>query len=52
MTYMIRGLWPDDHFWWSNEDGWVDKESADTFSDHERQTLRLPRGGEWTDDLG
>lgn len=32
---------------WSNELGWVDKESADVFSLEERMTLELPVGGAW-----
>lgn len=33
--------------WWSNLIGWVDKLSADRFSNHEHNTLRLPMEGEW-----
>ncbi len=32
---------------WSNEFGWVDAESGDTFTAHERETLSLPIDGEW-----
>jgi hypothetical protein len=33
--------------YWSNSDGWVDKISADKFTDHEKATLNLPIGGMW-----
>jgi hypothetical protein len=33
--------------YWSNRDGWVDRQSAGIFSDAERKRLRLPIGGEW-----
>jgi len=33
--------------YWSNADGWVDRGSADIFTDAERGTLNLPMGGEW-----
>lgn len=32
----------DEPLWWSNEDGWVDEASATTFTDREREYLRLP----------
>jgi hypothetical protein len=31
---------------WSNEDGWC-KETFDTFTDEERDTLNLPIDGVW-----
>lgn len=35
--------------YWSNEDGWVDKDSATLFTDDERKTLTLPQGAHaWT----
>lgn len=33
---------------WSNANGWGDLESATRFTQHERDTLRLPPGGAWT----
>jgi hypothetical protein len=30
--------------YWSNEDGWVDKESATIFSEEELKTMNLPIG--------
>jgi hypothetical protein len=33
--------------YWSNKDGWVDRPSADVFSDSEKETLNLPYGGRW-----
>ncbi len=33
--------------YWSNEDGWVSKHSADKFSLADTSNLRLPTGGEW-----
>ena len=32
---------------WSNEDGWTDRDSATVFTAQERDTLRLPLGGMW-----
>lgn len=32
---------------WSNEDGWVDRDSADTFTDPDHRILNLPDGGRW-----
>ena len=37
-----------DSVYWSNALGWVDLDSADTFSALERETLNLPMGGFWT----
>ena len=36
-----------DPLYWSNEQGWVDKESAGRFTYSERCTLRLPIHGAW-----
>jgi hypothetical protein len=33
--------------YWSNEFGWTWVESADVFTDDERNTLNLPMGGTW-----
>lgn len=33
--------------YWSNVDGWVDRESADVFIEAERASLTLPIGGQW-----
>lgn len=33
--------------WWSNEDGWVDKESATIFTYAETKNLNLPMHGRW-----
>lgn len=36
-------------YYWSNDDGWVDYESATLFSDDEKETLRPPIGAAaWT----
>lgn len=32
---------------WSNEDGWVDKESATRFTTKQRENLNLPDEGRW-----
>ena len=32
---------------WSNNDGWVDFESATVFSLNDRYVLNLPIGGDW-----
>lgn len=38
-----------DRLYWSNEDGWVDYESATLFTNMERQCLRAPEGAAyWT----
>lgn len=34
-------------FYWSNAWGWVDEQSADSFTIDERATLALPIGGHW-----
>lgn len=39
----------DGPLYWSEESGWVDLESADTFSDREKESLSQPIGGEWVD---
>jgi hypothetical protein len=47
-----QGAWvigSDDGLFWSNEDGWVDKDSATKFSTYERQMLRLPLDGKWVE---
>jgi hypothetical protein len=33
--------------YWSSRRGWVDRESAERFTDADRQFNRLPRGGQW-----
>lgn len=33
--------------YWSNDLGWVDKDSADEFTSDERNKLNLPMGGSW-----
>lgn len=45
MNYRIQS--DADDTYWSNADGWVDIKSADLFTQHERDTLRLPMGGLW-----
>jgi len=32
---------------WSNNDGWVDKDSADRFTEEQKENLNLPDGGKW-----
>lgn len=44
LPYLVRN---DDGDYWSNENGWVDLESADLFTFTERRTLDLPIGGTW-----
>jgi hypothetical protein len=36
-----------DGLYWSNSDGWVDKGSADKFTDEEKAMFNLPMGGMW-----
>jgi hypothetical protein len=33
--------------YWSNADGWVDRESADKFDEGDRMMLCLPMGAKW-----
>lgn len=44
--YLIRST-EEAETYWSNQDGWVDIESATEFTDEERHSLNLPMGGEW-----
>ena len=37
----------DDELYWSNEDGWVDINSSDIFTDEERNKVNLPMEGRW-----
>ena len=37
----------DDSLFWSNEYGWVDYYSADSFDDDEHKVLNLPANGKW-----
>lgn len=39
----------DRDLFWSNDDGWTDRESADVFKEIETGTLNLPMDGEWVD---
>ena len=52
MTWLIKSK--DRYFtetlYWSNDHGYVDKESATRFTDDEKHTLRLPLEGEWQED--
>lgn len=34
-------------FYWSNADGWVDRDSSDLFSHDEKENMSLPMYGEW-----
>jgi hypothetical protein len=33
---------------WSNDDGWVDQGSKTLFYAHEKLTMNLPVGGQWS----
>lgn len=33
--------------YWSNENGWVESDCADRFTESEKKRLNLPIGGEW-----
>lgn len=37
----------DEDAYWSNDEGWVDIESADKFTLAEKMKYNLPLGGEW-----
>lgn len=37
--------------YWSNANGWGHKHDGDVYSAEERQTMRLPDGGEWIEIL-
>jgi hypothetical protein len=50
--YVIRNTDPDGfdfdgNLYWSNADGWVTIDDADTFSVQDTKELLLPMGGEW-----
>lgn len=36
-----------EHDYWSNAQGWVDRDSCDVFTSEERDRLDLPMEGEW-----
>jgi len=46
MTYWVI-VDPDSGLWWSNENGWVDQDSATRFTTQERYAYRLPLEGCW-----
>lgn len=49
--WRIRSVMDDEGevYYWSNEDGWVDHDSATLFTDEEKNTLRAPQGAAaWT----
>lgn len=35
--------------YWHNEDGWVEIESANSFSEEETEWMNLPAGGRWVE---
>ena len=37
----------DEDMYWSNDIGWVIKEQADQFSEHDKESMFLPDGGIW-----
>jgi hypothetical protein len=37
----------DGPLYWSNDMGWVDKKSANVFTEIEHDTCYLPMGGKW-----
>ena len=45
-TYLIAQK-PNRDLWWSNEDGWVDFDSADQFTEEDVYYANLPLEGEW-----
>lgn len=50
LDYVIQRISHSDEFW-SNEQGWVGKESASKFSPGEQKSLNLPMGGKWVNAL-
>jgi hypothetical protein len=34
-------------WYWANEFGWTSKDQADRFTEEEKETFLLPRGGVW-----
>lgn len=51
-TFVIRSTGERDDetgrpLFWSNDDGWVDRNSATVFSQDEAASKRLPMAGEW-----
>jgi hypothetical protein len=49
--YVIRACRETDDegrpLYWSNRDGWVSRDSADQFTEDDRERLTLPWGGCW-----
>jgi len=43
--WMIEDIIVD--LFWSNSQGWVDRASADVFTEAEKEATRLPYGGRW-----
>jgi hypothetical protein len=37
--------------YWSNENGWVDRPSSDTFTTEEKSVFNLPIGGRWLQNI-
>jgi hypothetical protein len=46
IMYKIRNVLISE-WWWSNDIGWVDYDSADRFDEEEKDSLWLPFDGEW-----
>jgi hypothetical protein len=44
---ILVGASSEDHLFWSNEIGWVDWDSSDSFSEREVMMFNLPIGGKW-----
>ncbi len=48
MKYIIINEW-DGELYWSNDDGWTDREYATVFSRNEKFVLNLPIEGMWVE---
>jgi hypothetical protein len=48
MKYIITNEF-DGELFWSNDDGWVDRENATLFSKNEKFVLNLPMQGMWVE---
>ena len=48
MKYIIINEW-DGELYWSNDDGWTDREWATAFSQNEKFVLNLPMCGMWVE---
>lgn len=49
--FLITETDGDEPGFWSNAHGWTSQDEADRFTEEERDTLRLPNGGHWIEEV-